>query len=106
MYVHLTRVRRTDRTIGDPAILAEEMLAWLQEIEGFEGLMMLSEEETVVGLSFWQSREVAERHQAARMEFIRRMTSVVNVEIEDTQGYELTFASLGEALVEVRSPAG
>jgi hypothetical protein len=94
----MTRVRTSDRTIGDPAMLAEEMLAWLQQIEGFEGLVMLSEEETVVGLSFWRSREVAERHHAARMDFIRRMTSVVNVEIEETNGYELTFAHLGPGL--------
>lgn len=106
MYVHLTRVRTTDRSIGDAAILAEEMLAWLQQIEGFEGMLMLTEEASVVGLTFWRSREIAERHRAARMAFIQRMTSVVNVEIEETIGYELAFASLGEALAEVRSPAG
>jgi hypothetical protein len=32
------------------------------------------------------------------MEFIGRMTSVVNVEIEETHGYDLTFAHLGPGL--------
>jgi hypothetical protein len=105
VYVHSTRVRTTDRSVGDSSILAEEMLTWLRQIEGFEGMMMIAREDTVIGLSFWRSEEIAERHLVARMEFIQRLTSVVNVEIEETVGYEVTFASLNDALAEVRAPA-
>jgi len=103
MYVHATRVRTSDRSLGDAATLAEEMVGWLEQIEGFEGMVMLTGEDTVVGLTFWRSRELAERHHAARMEFVQRMTSVVNVEIEETVGYELTYARLGPG---VRDLAG
>jgi len=102
VYVHSTRVRTTDRSVGDSSILAEEMLAWLRQIEGFEGMLMIAREDTVIGFTFWQSEEIAERHRVARMEFIGRLTSVVNVEIEETVGYDLTFASLNESLTELR----
>ena len=104
MYVHSTRVRTTDRSVGDSSILAEEMLAWLRQIEGFEGMLMIAREDTVIGFTFWQSEEIAERHRVARMEFIGRLTSVVNVEIEETVGYEVTFASLNDSLSELRLP--
>ena len=38
--------------------------------------------------------DVAERHRAARLEFVQRMTAVAGVEIVDIQEYELTFADL------------
>lgn len=69
--VHST-VTTTKGPIGQPLSVAtmagEAMLPWLSEIEGFEGLLMLSNEEngTTLVLTFWESREVAERHRAAR----------------------------------------
>jgi hypothetical protein len=101
----MTRVRTSDESIGDSSMLAEEMLDWLRQIEGFEGMLMIARDETVIGMTFWRSEEVAQRHRLARMQFIERLTSVVNVQIEETGGYDLTFASLGDALAEVRSPS-
>ena len=103
MYVSTTRVRTSDRSVGDSTILAEEMLDWLRQIDGFEGMLMIARDETVIGMTFWRSEDVAERHRAARMEFIERLTSVVNVEIEEVVGYELTFANLGSTLSEFRA---
>jgi hypothetical protein len=103
VYVHSTRVRTSDRSVGDSSILAEEMLAWLRQIEGFEGMLMIAREDTVIGFTFWRDEEIAERHRAARMEFIERVTSVVKVEIEETAGYDVTFASLNDSLSELRS---
>ena len=95
MYASLTSVKTSDQPIRTATIVAEEMLRWLREIEGFEGLVMLSREGTTVGLTFWESREVAERHRAARMEFLNRMTSVAEVLVEETVDYDVTFARLG-----------
>jgi hypothetical protein len=103
VYVHSTRVRTSDRSVGDSSILAEEMLAWLRQIEGFEGMLMIAREDTVIGFTFWRDEEIAERHRPARMEFIERVTSVVKVEIEETAGYDVTFASLNASLSELRS---
>jgi hypothetical protein len=70
VHVSVTRVNTADQPIENATIVAEEMLRWLREIDGFEGLLMLSREGTTVGLTFWQNRDVAERHRLKRMEFL------------------------------------
>jgi hypothetical protein len=95
VYVSLTRVKTSDQPIENATIVGEEMLRWFREMEGFEGLLMLSKEGTTLGLTFWESREVAERHRVARMRFRDRMTSAAGVEVEETVDYEVTFANLG-----------
>lgn len=80
------------------------MLPWLQQIRGFEGLVMLSNETegTTLVISFWESREVAEEHRAARMEFRDSVTSAVSVQVEETVDYEVTFAHVESPLAEPR----
>ena len=74
----------------------EEMHRWLEQIDGFEGLLMLSNEEdgTTLVLTFWQSAEVAKEHQEARGSLRERVTATVNVEVQGTSDYEVTFAHL------------
>ena len=100
MYVYLTRVKTAEQPIENASIVAEEMLTWLREIEGFEGLLMLSRKGTTLGLTFWQSREVAERHRVARMQFIERVTAVADVEVEEMVDFEVAFAHLRPAAME------
>jgi hypothetical protein len=95
VYVSVTRVSTSDQPIENATVVAEEMLRWLREIEGFKGILTLSREGTTLGLTFWESREVAERHRRARMEFLERMTSVAEVQVEETADYEVTFAHVG-----------
>ena len=99
MYVAVTRTHDPfDQPIEYAKIAGEEMLPWLRQIEGFEGLLILSNEAegSTMVLVFWESREVAERHHAARMQFRDRITAAVNVEVQDTVGYDVTFADIGE----------
>jgi heme-degrading monooxygenase HmoA len=97
VYVSVTR---TKDLLGQPielaTIAAEEMIRWLRPIEGFEGLLVLSNEAdgTTLVLSFWESREVAEEHLEARMRLRDRVTATVNVEVQETTGFEVTFAEL------------
>ena len=100
VYVSFTRVNTTDQPIENAAIVAEEMVRWLRETEGFDGFLMLSREGTAVGLTFWESREVADRHRVARMEFLHRMTSVAGVEVEERTDFEVVFAELGPRLTD------
>lgn len=95
MHVSLTRVKTPEESIASPEMVGEEMLRWLREIDGFEGLLLLSREGSTVGLTFWESREVAEQHLTARMEFLQRMMSIAEVEIEEILDYDVTFAHLG-----------
>ena len=98
MYVSLTTAKTTDQPIENAAIVAEEMVRWLRDIEGFDGFLMLTKEGTAIGLSFWESPEVAARHRASRMQFIERMTSIAGVELEGTVDFEVAFAALGPRL--------
>jgi hypothetical protein len=89
MYVSMTTVATGDEPIENAAIVAEEMLGWLRDVEGFEGLMMLSKEGTTVGLSFWETREVAERLRPLRLQFLERITAVAAVEIQKIEGFDV-----------------
>jgi heme-degrading monooxygenase HmoA len=95
MFVSSTRVSTADQPIELATIVAQEMTAWLRDIDGFEGFVMLAREGTTVGMTFWESREAADRHRVARMQFIERMSSVVGVEIEEMVEYQVMFAELG-----------
>ena len=98
MHVSVTRTHDPlDQPIELATIAGEEMLPWLRGIDGFEGLLMLSDAATGTTLvvTFWESEEVAERHGEARRQFRESITSAVNVNVVDTSGYELTFAHLG-----------
>lgn len=95
MHVSLTRVSTGDQPIENAAVVAEEMLRWFRETEGFEGLLFLSKPGTTIGITFWESEELAERHRVSRMQFRDRMTSAAGVEVEETVDYEVTFAHVG-----------
>jgi hypothetical protein len=98
LHVTLTRVKTGDEPIENATIFAEELQRWLREIDGFQGLLILSREGESIGLTFWESREVAERHRGVRLEFIGRMTAAAAVEIEEIVDYEVAFAEIGPLL--------
>lgn len=106
MHVSLTHVSTGDQPIANATVVAEEMLRWLRDVEGFEGMLMLSRPGSTLGVTFWRSRELADRHRRARMEFLERMTSVANVEVEEVLDYEVTFASLGALAVDSAGQGG
>lgn len=78
------------------AMAGETMVEWLRELEGFEGLLMLSNDETGVThvISLWENEEVAERSRVARLKLRDRITATVNVEVQQTEPYKVAFADL------------
>jgi hypothetical protein len=108
VYVSVTRTKGTpDQPLEIATIAGEEMLPWLREIDGFDGLLMITDEEaaTTLAIVFWADRAVAEQHRAARMEFRDSVTAAVNVSVEETSGYEVAFVHLGPRLVELHRQA-
>jgi hypothetical protein len=98
VHVSITRTHDPhDQPLGVATIAGEEMLPWLSEIDGFEGLMMVTDASTgtTLVLTFWESEEVAERHREARRRFRESVTSAVNVDVVDTTGFDLAFVNLG-----------
>ena len=97
--VHATVTTATvppDLPLDVATMSGEEMLPWLREIEGFHGLVMLTNEtdKTTLVVTFWESREVAERHSAARARFRKRITETVDARVEAATDYAVTFAEL------------
>jgi hypothetical protein len=95
VFVSLTRVHTGDQPIENAAIAAEEMMRWFRDVEGFRGFMMISQEGTTIGLSFWDDRDSAVRNQLPRAQFIELISRVMDVEIEERSEYEVMFAELG-----------
>ena len=95
MYVTVTTVDTAGEPIENAPIVAEEMERWLRETDGFEGFLLLAGEGKAIGLAFWASREVAERHRVARTQFRERILSIAGVRIEEVVDYEVVFARLG-----------
>lgn len=96
MYVTSTRVSTADQPPRNASIVAEGIESWLTDIDGFEGFLMLSRPGTTIGLSFWRDRETAERHRAARLQLIERLSSIVDVTIEEQLDFDVTFARFRE----------
>jgi hypothetical protein len=94
VHVRFTRVNTADQPIDRATIVAEEMLAWLRDMDGFRGLVTLSREGTTLGITFWETKEQSDRHLSTRMEFLGRMTDMADVEVAESTDYDLTFAYL------------
>ena len=63
----------------------ETMVEWFRDIEGFQGLLMLSSNETGMThvISFWESEEIAERSRVARLKLRDRITTpTVDVDVQ------------------------
>jgi hypothetical protein len=99
VHATVTRVSTAEQPIANASMVAEEMLRWFRESEGFEGLLFLSRPGTTLALTFWESEEIAERQRSGRMQFRDRMTAAAGAQVEESTDYEVTFAHIrGERL--------
>jgi hypothetical protein len=97
MHASMTTTKGTgEDMLAVAAMAGETMVEWLRDIEGFEGLLMLSNDETGTThvISFWESKEIADRSRVARLKLRDRITSTVDVEVQETEPYEVAFADL------------
>jgi hypothetical protein len=92
VFVSFTRVHTGDQPIQTASIVGEEMARWFRDVEGFRGFLMMSREGTTIGLSFWEDQDAALRNRMSRAQFIERISSLMNVEIEERSEYELMYA--------------
>jgi hypothetical protein len=94
MFVSVTTVDSRDRLVGEATMVGEEMETWLREVEGFEGLMIFFTEGKTLGMTFWESEEAAQRARTLRLQFLERITAMVEVKIETVEEYQLAYSSL------------
>ena len=97
MYAAFTTTKGSVDGMSEVAAMAgETMVMWLREIDGYEGLFMLSDEAsgTTHVISLWRDRAVAERHLEARLRLRDRITATVDVEVEKTVHFDVPFAHI------------
>lgn len=95
MYAAVTRATGATGNMTEEAVMvAETMVAWLRDIEGFEGLLMLYDEAggVVEVVALWESKQVAERHGQARARLRERVSATVGVQLEETIGFDVPYA--------------
>jgi hypothetical protein len=100
VYVSLTRVSTVGVSPDVPTIVADELQRWLVDLEGFRGFLMLAREGSSIALSFWESREVAERHRVARSQVRERVTTIAGGTVEEVVEYEVAYAQLGPLMID------
>jgi hypothetical protein len=79
-------------------VAGQAVLPWLQELDGFRGMMILTDEsrEKARVLTFWESRAAAERSLTTRHALRDRMAATVGMEIESTESYVVATLQLVE----------
>jgi hypothetical protein len=95
VFVSVTTGDSGGRPVEEATVVGQEMEAWLREVEGFEGLMILHKDGTTLGITFWESAEAAERQRTLRVQFLERITTMVDVDVQNIDEFELAFARLG-----------
>ena len=92
VFATITTTDTGDEPLASATIIAEEMERWLRDLEGFQGFLVLASEGRAVGITFWESREVAERLAGMRSAFRERALAVAGVRIEEVVDYDVAFA--------------
>jgi heme-degrading monooxygenase HmoA len=100
VFVSLTRVSTVGLSLDVPMIVADELQRWLEDLEGFQGFLMLSREGSSIAISFWESREAAERHRVARSQVRERVTELAGGTIEEVVEYDVAYAQLGPLVID------
>jgi len=108
VYASFTTTKGSVEGLSEVAAMAgEAMLVWLRESEGFEGLLILTDDTTGTTrvITFWRDREAEERNRESRMRLRDRMSETVEVRVEETASYDVSFAHLGAKLAATRGQA-
>ena len=92
MHVSVTTASTGDEPGENATMVGEEMTGWLHGVEGFAGMLMLYKPGTTLGFTFWEDREVAERAVPLRMQFLERIASVADVDIERVEAFDVSVA--------------
>jgi hypothetical protein len=91
VFATVTSTETGGEPLENATIIAEEMERWLRDLEGFQGFLLLANEERALGITFWASREVAEHYASMRSRFRERVLSLAGVPIAEVVDYDVAF---------------
>ncbi|MEP7225684.1 MAG: hypothetical protein ABI783_12090 [Actinomycetota bacterium] len=78
---------------GTVQMASEAMLSWLKQIEGYRGLLALSDQASgsACFITFWESEEAAEKSRASRASMRDQLAATAGAEVLGTDGYSVIF---------------
>jgi heme-degrading monooxygenase HmoA len=84
---------------GAGTVAGEALLPWLRELEGFRGVVILTDEarEQAKVLTFWASREAVEASRASRESMRDRMAATVGMTVASTESFVVAALELVDA---------
>ncbi len=83
-----------DDLAGTARLASEAMLAWLQQIEGYRGLLALVDEETgsACFVTFWDSEEALVKTRASRLSLRDQMAATAGAEVTGTEEFTVAYS--------------
>ncbi len=79
---------------GTARLASEAMLAWLQQIEGYRGLLALVDEEggSACFVTFWDSEEAVVKTRASRASLRDQMAATAGAEVTGTDEFTIVYS--------------
>jgi hypothetical protein len=79
---------------GTARLASEAMLSWLQQIDGYRGLLALVDADagSACFVTFWDSAEAVVKTRASRASLRDQMASTAGAEVVGTEEFTVAFA--------------
>ncbi len=97
MYATMSTVRGRIASMEDVGrMTGDAMRGWLADLEGFRGLMILTDEPNEVGhvVTFWDSEEAVAKSRATRRTMRERLATTVGVEVTAYEEFAVAILEL------------
>ena len=99
MYVSMSKFRGDiDDLSGTARMAGEAMLAWLQQMDGYRGLLALVDEKagSAFFVTFWESEEALAKTRTARSSLRDQMASTAGAEVVGTEEFAVPYSGAQE----------
>lgn len=90
----MTTVRGAGPEVGTTAkMAADSMLSWLNQFEGYRGLLIFASAETGSAriMTLWEDQESMERSERGRAQVRESMIATAGAELESVERYEVVL---------------
>jgi hypothetical protein len=83
---------------GTARMASEAMLAWLQQIEGYRGLLALVDEESgsACFVTFWEDEEAVIKTRASRSSLRDQMAATAGAEVVGAEEFLVAYSDLAQ----------
>jgi hypothetical protein len=79
---------------GTARMASEAMLSWLQQIDGYRGLLVLVDEDagSACFVTFWENADVVEKTRTSRASLRDQMAATAGAEVLGTEEFTVAYS--------------